>query len=246
YADDTTIIAHTADSLSMKLRVLELYCKENKLRVNVNKTKIMVFSKHGRMGYTREWRYMGESIENVKTFTYLGIPFQSNGSFKKTAQAALSRGKVALSASWGLICGKTVDSWQTRMKLYRAIVQSVPLYGASLWGLQHTEILERLNQHFAKSLLQLPTYTPGYLLRIETGQLHASFNISKITLQFWIRILTMHDTRLPKRCYLQLMETPGSWPLQIKQLLDHHGYSFVWNLQDPLISKYLLPIIMQT
>ncbi|CAG7730748.1 unnamed protein product, partial [Allacma fusca] len=53
YADDTAILAHDPGSLKNKLEALRNFCEVNKLRVNVEKTKIMIFSKSGRIGYTK-------------------------------------------------------------------------------------------------------------------------------------------------------------------------------------------------
>ena len=45
YADDTIILADSANDLQNCLTVFEEYCKRWKLFVNVEKTKIMIFSK---------------------------------------------------------------------------------------------------------------------------------------------------------------------------------------------------------
>ena len=43
YADDTVLITQSADDLQSMLNVLSLYSQTWKLKVNVNKTKIMFF-----------------------------------------------------------------------------------------------------------------------------------------------------------------------------------------------------------
>lgn len=45
YADDLVILSHSPADLSRKLNVLEEYTELNKLTVNMNKTKIVAFSK---------------------------------------------------------------------------------------------------------------------------------------------------------------------------------------------------------
>ena len=45
YADDTVIMAESADELQHALREFQTYCSYWKLKVNVDKTKILVFSK---------------------------------------------------------------------------------------------------------------------------------------------------------------------------------------------------------
>ena len=43
YADDTVIMAETADDLQKALNEFYLYCNQWKLQVNTDKTKILIF-----------------------------------------------------------------------------------------------------------------------------------------------------------------------------------------------------------
>ena len=45
YADDVLLILESANGLQNALNAFSLYCKQWKLKVNINKIKIMVFSK---------------------------------------------------------------------------------------------------------------------------------------------------------------------------------------------------------
>ena len=44
YADDLAILASSREELQHKLNVLSVYCKDRSLKVNVNKSKVMVFN----------------------------------------------------------------------------------------------------------------------------------------------------------------------------------------------------------
>ena len=57
YADDTIIIANDAQSLQTSITHLSEYCQKWKLRINIDKTKSMVFSK-------TQWK--GNFIINMK------------------------------------------------------------------------------------------------------------------------------------------------------------------------------------
>jgi hypothetical protein len=82
YADDTVLLANTPESLQKSLDVLSDYCAEWKLKVNVDKTKIIVFSKvKSRNVYS--FSYQGKPVEVVEDFRYLGVLFNFNGSFVK-------------------------------------------------------------------------------------------------------------------------------------------------------------------
>ena len=66
YADDTVIISESADGLQHALNEFYTYCNQWKLTVNVDKTKVMVFSK----GPTPKnvFYFHDNVIESVKEF----------------------------------------------------------------------------------------------------------------------------------------------------------------------------------
>ena len=80
YADDTAIMANTENELQLALNNLEIYCKQWKLHVNTDKTKIMIF---GKRRYKKKFDFMlnGEVLEHVDSFKYLGVTFKFNCNF---------------------------------------------------------------------------------------------------------------------------------------------------------------------
>lgn len=58
YADDIVILAETANMLQMMINRLQQYCRLWNLKVNTNKSKIMVF-RNGTGRYAKEERWTG-------------------------------------------------------------------------------------------------------------------------------------------------------------------------------------------
>ena len=81
YADDTVLMAESDSELQTLLDTFYRYCITRKMKVNVDKTKILIFSK-GRMPVNFQFKSNGKFIEIVKDFNYLGIYFSRSGSFK--------------------------------------------------------------------------------------------------------------------------------------------------------------------
>ena len=83
YADDHVLLSETSQGLQQSLNTLYSYCKKWKLKVNIKKTKLMVFN-------SRNYRinaYLGQDlIEQVDKYTYLGCIMTPSGSFKVYAQ----------------------------------------------------------------------------------------------------------------------------------------------------------------
>ena len=80
YADDTVIISESADGLHILLMsFIHIGTKGN--TVNVDKTKIMVFSKGPTP--TNVFYFHDEVIESMKEYKYLSIIVSRSGSFCK-------------------------------------------------------------------------------------------------------------------------------------------------------------------
>ena len=70
YADDTALLAESARNLQNMLNLFHEYCLKWKLKVNIDKTKVMIFSK-GRLPTNVNFKYGDKELEIVKDFLYL-------------------------------------------------------------------------------------------------------------------------------------------------------------------------------
>ena len=74
YADDTILLAESESDLQNSLNVFEDYRSLRKLKVNVEKMKILIFTKRKR-DYDYEFNLYGTNIEIVSSYSYLGLLF---------------------------------------------------------------------------------------------------------------------------------------------------------------------------
>ena len=79
-AGDIVIFSETEQGLQEGLYVLSKYWKKSKLVVNVNKTKVMVFRKRGRLTSELEFYYYNNEVGIVGYCFYN----RGGGSFKQT------------------------------------------------------------------------------------------------------------------------------------------------------------------
>lgn len=70
FADDMTILASTPGELQRKINELRAYFISLSLEVNVDKTKIVIFSKGGKKGKSQTFMYGDLKIQEVDTYTY--------------------------------------------------------------------------------------------------------------------------------------------------------------------------------
>ncbi|XP_053383523.1 uncharacterized protein LOC123541356 [Mercenaria mercenaria] len=66
------------------------------LSVNIDKTKIMVFRKGGRLARNEEWTYNGQKIDIVDSFNYLGFVLSTGGSFRKGLETLAAKSLKAM------------------------------------------------------------------------------------------------------------------------------------------------------
>ena len=99
YADDTIVMAESSEDLQEALNAVGNYCELWKLRINVNKTKIIRFAKGKRSTNPNnqfDFRLNGEKVEVVDDYVYLGTTVSYNGKYKKAIKKPVTQAKRAL------------------------------------------------------------------------------------------------------------------------------------------------------
>ena len=96
FADDMILISETVIGLQTQLNSLFSAASKLQLKVNMNKSKIMVFRKGGYLGARERWIYDGCVVRVVNSYKYLGICFSTRLSFYHACQDLISRAIKAL------------------------------------------------------------------------------------------------------------------------------------------------------
>ena len=95
FADDLAIAAEDANELQLSLSALAIWCEENEMVVNTEKTKAVKFRKAGATGRTK--LYINRvPIEFVSSFKYLGITVQPALGFNDHVDQLLTRTASAI------------------------------------------------------------------------------------------------------------------------------------------------------
>ena len=77
------------------IKALKEYCQENKLVVNVRKTKVVIFEKgRNRSKNKYKFEYDGLEIKIVNNYKFLGIEFFSSGVRDGTSKVMLSKASL--------------------------------------------------------------------------------------------------------------------------------------------------------
>lgn len=98
FADDTVIISSTPRGLQLKIWALKRYFANLKLKVNLGKTRVVVFRRGGRLPKNLKFYFGEDEIEIVKQCVYLGVPFSSSCKFRIATTHFKAKAKRAAAA----------------------------------------------------------------------------------------------------------------------------------------------------
>lgn len=230
YADDLVICSSTIKGLQEALNELHAFCEDWLLTVNTAKTKVMAFKNGSVFAKDETWKYGGQEIERVKSFTYLGVKFSMNGKWHRQIKAAEIKGRVAL---------KEISAMRARInevpiKLTDTVFKSVVIpalsYGAEVWGFADAcKSLERLETDYYKSTLRLARNVANAGVLREFGSTGLPMTLKLKALKFGYKIINGTNS-LAKKCLLEEMttESPVGWISSCKRLLEKIGLGDSW------------------
>lgn len=199
YADDMVILAESPESLQLMINRTADYCEKWNLSVNLNKSKIMVFRKGGKLKRTEKWFYKGVEIEIVNEYCYLGVTLTPSLSLNKHFQKRFSQAIKAINTTWKNIVGSKQIEHSAKFKVFNAVMRSIMCYGAQSWGYQQYDGVEKLQRYFIKRAFWLPINTPNYMLFTETGLGPLYLYTFKLHIDYVCKALKFREDRLPRK-----------------------------------------------
>ena len=169
YADDTVIFAETPESLQSAINAMYEYCKKWDLKMNVSKTKVMVFSR-GKIRNLPNFFINGEKIEVTFDFKYLGIKFNYNGSFLTAQKDLYARANKAMFSLLKKIRNLMLPL-DIQLDLFKKkTIVPILLYGSEIRCPQMSDTIRKLQLRFFKIILKVGKTTPSSIVFGELGQ----------------------------------------------------------------------------
>ena len=165
----------------MKVALVSLhrYCSQWKLKVNCNKTKIVIFSR-GRVATSNyDFKFGDEEIEVLGEYKYLGIISNYNGRFRK---GQLELKDHATKAMYPLIgTSRKYDlPIDIQLDMYNSMVVTVATYACEIWGYDIVRELETLQMRYLKHALYVHRYTSNDIVYGESGMYPLEIRICKV------------------------------------------------------------------
>ena len=214
YADDMVLISQNASGLQQCLNKISCYFDKWKLKLNINKTKILIFNKSGKKIKGYKFIYKGRTIETAKSYQYLGLVFSNNGNFNKAINILKEKGRKAV-----YILMRKLSNYNVTLgiKLFHVFILPILTYAFEVWASSYFNCLkdsnlysicekhdiEKVHLQYVKFLLGVHSKSTNDCVRGELGEYPIIFNMTEQYVKYWLRISKMPLNSLIYQSYLE-------------------------------------------
>ena len=129
YADDTTLMAESEEELKSLLMKVKVKSEKVGLKLNIQKTKIMVSSPN------TSWEIDGETVSD---FIFLGSKVITDGDCSHEIKRPLLLGRKVMTNLDSIFKSRNI-TLPTKFRLVRATVFPVAMYGCESWNVKKAE-----------------------------------------------------------------------------------------------------------
>ena len=102
------------------------------LKLNIQKAKIMA------SGSITSWQIEGQTMETVRDFVFLGSRITADGDCSHEIKRCLLLGRKAMTNLDNILKSRDI-TWLTKVRLVKAMVFPVVMYGCEIWTIKKAE-----------------------------------------------------------------------------------------------------------
>lgn len=209
-----------------------------KLKINVNKTKVIVFRKGGNLDRSAKFSFNGEQIEIIKSFSYLGIIFTQGGSFSETQAHLAEKAQKAIFKLNKYLYNFPNVSIKHRLDLFDKLILPILNYACEVWGFHKACNVERIHTQYCKRILNVKLCTQNDFVYGVLGRYDLMYTRCIRIVKYWLKILCCADKKYCKIVYnvlkldSELHPTKVSWVTLLRNMLSIMGFQDVWFQQS--------------
>ena len=176
YADDLVITAESEAELQSRIVEWQESLERGGLKVNANKTEVMVNNKEGG-DRVRVQDSRGSIIKQVDTFKYLGSTLSQRGGCEAEVETRIKAAWGKWREVAGVVCDRKMPI-KLKIKVYSTVVRPVLIYGSETWAPRRKEEakLERTEMRMLRWMMGI-----SLLERLENDEIRRMAGIVKIT-----------------------------------------------------------------
>ena len=223
WADDLVLLATNPVTAQKLLDVLNKFCNDWGLEINVGKTKTLVFNAEHTDSPLPQLKLGSNVLENTHEYCYLGINLQADGKYKKP-QADLCTKATRAVYSLKKSIMRDVVSTKSLFILFDTLIKPILFYGGPVWSPRAYNICkilgtsmssrtclkriaadptEKVHIGFLKWALGVNRRTSNAAVWRLSGRPPLALDRIRHTLSFLKRLQTMDKSCLAKRAYME-------------------------------------------
>ena len=187
YADDTTLMAESEEELKSLLMKVKEESEKVGLKLNIQKTKIMV------SGPITSWEIDGETVDTVADFIFLGSKITADGDCSYEIERRLLLGRKFMTNLDSILKSRD-HTLPTKVCLVKAMVFPVVMYGYENWTIKKAErqIIDAFELRCWRRLLRVPwtarRSNQSFLKEISPGCSLERLQL-KLKLQYFVHLM---------------------------------------------------------
>lgn len=227
------------------LKIVETYCDENKLTINTDKTKCLIFNKTGRL-FRNKFYLHNKELENVRSYKYLGFVFTPSGEIKTGLHDLRDRAFKAFMKLRKKMDAAFHQNVYTTLSLIEIMIKPILLYASDFWGclkLPKDNPVQNIYMSICKQILGVQKQTTNIGVLLELGLIPLHLYAIRAAVKNWERLKGQRANELLMESYRDAENERLPWFLHIKELLEENGmFSFIINPNtgtQPFINKKL-------
>lgn len=188
YADDMCLLSDNIVDMQRKIYCLQDFCKKWGLSVNLEKTKMTVFSNGGTLKRAEKWYFGGKPINISTYYSYLGVIFSSRLIWTNCIESLCSKASRLVSRVRSLCRRYDAIEPNILFNIFDVKIKPLLLYGCEIWGVRISEQIEKVHVQFCKAVLNIGKTTPNCLALSECGRFHLFVSYQLRAMKFWLRV----------------------------------------------------------
>ena len=232
YADDCVIFSETPAGLQTEIDKLYQYCEKWKLKLNTEKSQVVVFRK-GNRGITETWHFGNKNLSTTNKFPYLGVLFTSNGSFHQAQVTLASQANKAVFMLYKKLSCFVNLKPDFMMDMFDKFIAPILNYGCEVWGFHQAPNIEQVHLKFCKNVLGVKKCTQNDFVYGELDRLPMQIIRYIRILKYWLKIVHGKKSHYINVLYCREVRDIDtndkmSWARSVKNLLCGIGFGEVW------------------
>ena len=244
YADDIVLFAETEADLQFLLNIVETWCEQWRLEVNLTKTNILHVRGLRKLQSKFMFLFNKRTVPYCTFYKYLGCNINEHLDYSFTSEIQADSAGNALSSIITKMIKNKGFPFSVYSILYEACVCSISQYGSEVFGYEQYDPSFKLHLRAARAFLGLPKNVTSFGLVSELNWLMPHLQSRLKMIQHFGRIMRTPRHRLMYRVFMwdrQLNETQqvNTWCSEIKSILYENSLNQVYDMQQTFAVKEL-------